>query len=302
MTTLLEVDDVHHSYGSTQALKGVSFAVSEGEMFGLLGPNGAGKSTLMAILAGLRAPTRGGVRFSGEPLHPGNRAVKCRIGLVPQELALYPELTAAENLRFFAALYRLPSAEIERRVTRILDMIGLSDRADDRAGTFSGGMQRRLNLGIALVHEPTLILLDEPTAGVDPQSRNHLFEGIRKLNAAGIAIIYTSHYMEEVQALCPRIGIIDHGKLIACDLLSNLLARLPGRIRFALAAPPSSWDGLAVQPFDSNWLLTCSDMPAAIVELIAWCGVRKLTITKLETETPNLERVFLHLTGQALRD
>src|SRR6476620_2951261 len=224
---LLDVRAIGHVYGTMTALADVSFQVHEGEIFGLLGPNGAGKTTLLSILAGLRAPTSGVVTLSGQALKPRQRQLKRRIGLVPQELALYPELTAAENLRFFGELYRLPGPTVERRVTEILDMIGLSERAEQRAATFSGGMQRRLNLGIALVHEPSILLLDEPTAGVDPQSRNHLFEGVRRLNAAGRTIIYTSHYMEEVQALCHRIGIIDHGRLIACDTLAHLLARLP---------------------------------------------------------------------------
>lgn len=307
---LLEVHEAGYSYGATPALAGVSFSIAPGEIFGLLGPNGAGKTTLLSLLAGFRSPMHGAIRLAGETLHPRNHALKRRIGLVPQELALYPELTAAENLRFFGGLYRLPGGELERRVRDILDMVGLADRADDRAVTFSGGMQRRLNFGISLVHQPHLLLLDEPTAGVDPQSRNHLFEGIRRLHAAGMTIIYTSHYMEEVQALCPRIGIIDHGQLIACDTLPNLLARLPGRVRFRLSATPEHWDGLvngqagaALQPgHEGEWHLTGYDVSALAVRLAGWCADRGLRLTSLATETPNLERIFLHLTGRELRD
>ena len=307
MPPLLEACDVGHHYGKFEALAGVSLTIPAGEMFGLLGPNGAGKTTFLSLLAALRAPTRGEIRLVGQRLTPGNRSLKSMIGLVPQELALYPELTAAENLRFFGALYRLPAAELERRVTNILETIGLTERADGRASTFSGGMQRRLNLGIALVHEPKLLLLDEPTAGVDPQSRNHLFEAIRRLNREGMTIVYTSHYMEEVQALCQRVGIIDHGRLVACDTVPGLLARLSGAIRFGLAHDPDGWDGLlerdSVLERDTNgWRITCRDVSPMVVRLVAWCSERRLALTRLETEAPNLERVFLHLTGRALRD
>jgi ABC-2 type transport system ATP-binding protein len=307
MSPLVEVAGVGHRYGDVVALADVSFVIERGETFGLLGPNGAGKTTFLSILSGLRDSGAGEIRIDGDRLHPGNRALKRRIGLVPQELALYPELTAAENLRFFGALYRIDPAELERRVKRILDMIGLSERADRRASTFSGGMQRRLNLGIALVHEPTLLLLDEPTAGVDPQSRNHLFDGIRRLHESGMTIVYTSHYMEEVEALCQRVGIIDHGRLIACDTLAGVTSRLPGTIRFRLAADPPAWTGLidgdaVLENEEDGWRILCRDVPAMVVRLVAWCGERKLSITRLESAAPNLERVFLHLTGRALRD
>ncbi|MEI7686869.1 MAG: ATP-binding cassette domain-containing protein, partial [Planctomycetota bacterium] len=205
------------------------------------------------------------------------------------------------------ALYRLPTAELERRVRTILDMIGLTERADHRASTFSGGMQRRLNLGIALVHEPSVLLLDEPTAGVDPQSRNHLFEGIRRLNSEGMTILYTSHYMEEVQALCDRIGILDHGRMIACDTLPHLLGRLPSQIRFRVAQPPANWNGLETAGTKLTHApdascLECHDPATTLVHLTTWCGERSLRLTRLESETPTLEKVFLHLTGDTLRD
>jgi ABC-2 type transport system ATP-binding protein len=307
MSSLVEVQAVGHSYGDFAALTGVSFSIAAGEIFGLLGPNGAGKTTLLSLLAALRSPTHGAIQLAGQRLHPNHHALKRKIGLVPQELALYPELTAAENLRFFGALYRLPNDELERRVAKILEMIGLTERADARVSTFSGGMQRRLNLGISLVHEPTLLLLDEPTAGVDPQSRNHLFEGIRRLHASGMTIVYTSHYMEEVEALCQRVGIIDHGRLVACDSVSGLLGLLPGTIHFDLSRDPEGWDGLLdgdgrLEKVDDGWHLRCRDVSPMVVRLVAWCSERKLTLTRLETEAPNLERVFLHLTGRALRD
>jgi ABC-2 type transport system ATP-binding protein len=302
-----DVQDVGYRYGAAVALADISFEVRKGEIFGLLGPNGAGKTTLLSILSGLRAATSGRVFVEGEELLPHRRALKRKLGLVPQELALYPELTAAENLRFFGALYRLPTAELERRVRTILDMIGLTERADHRASTFSGGMQRRLNLGIALVHEPSVLLLDEPTAGVDPQSRNHLFEGIRRLNSEGMTILYTSHYMEEVQALCDRIGILDHGRMIACDTLPQLLGRLPSQIRFRVAQPPTNWNGLETAGTKLTHApdascLECHDPATTLVHLTTWCGERSLRLTRLESETPTLEKVFLHLTGDTLRD
>jgi len=297
------VQNVGYRYGAAVALAEISFQVRKGEIFGLLGPNGAGKTTLLSILSGLRAPTTGRVFVDGGELDPRRGELKRKLGLVPQELALYSELTAAENLRFFGDLYRLPAELRETRVRMILDMIGLTERADHRARTFSGGMQRRLNLGIALVHEPSVLLLDEPTAGVDPQSRNHLFEGIRRLNAEGMTILYTSHYMEEVQALCDRIAILDHGRLIACDTLPNLLARLPSAIRFRVATLPASWDGLVGFAADGDmFCLKCDDPAPALIRLISWCGERGIQLTSIETVTPTLENVFLHLTGNTLRD
>ena len=233
---ILEVREVSKHYGPTLALDRVSFDVQEGEVFGLLGPNGAGKTTLLSIVSCLLEATSGAVRLLGRPLVLGDREVRRLIGVVPQELALYGELTARENLGFFGELYGIRGPELKRRVGRILAAIGLEDKAGDRVSTFSGGMKRRLNLGIALVHGPRLLLLDEPTVGVDPQSRNHIFEEVRRLNGEGMTLVYTSHYMEEVQALCGRIGIMDHGRLQACDTLPRLLQILPGAIRFTVAS------------------------------------------------------------------
>src|SRR5436305_8926163 len=219
----LSINEVTKYYGDQPALQGVSFTVHEGELFGLLGPNGAGKTTMMSILSCLMDPTSGGATLMGRPLNTRDRDVRRLIGLVPQELAIYNELTGRENLRFFGELYGVKGPELEQRVNQTLEAIGLADRADGRAGTFSGGMKRRLNLGAALIHQPRLILLDEPTTGVDPHSRNHIFEEVSRLNAAGMTIVYTSHYMEEVQALCQRLAILDHGRLIACAALNDLL-------------------------------------------------------------------------------
>jgi ABC-2 type transport system ATP-binding protein len=307
---LLEVRDLHKRYGATTALHGVSFEVYDGEMFGLLGPNGAGKTTTLSIVSCLLDATSGAVVLDGNRVRLADREVRRLIGIVPQELAVYGELTARENLRFFGELYGVRGAELKRRVQRILAAIGLEDRADDRAATFSGGMKRRLNLGAALVHEPRLLLLDEPTTGVDPQSRHHIFEEVRRLNAAGLTVVYTSHYMEEVQALCPRIGIIDHGRLVACDTLANLLKQLHGLIRLRLThTPPLLRERLKelqdcqLRDRDEQTLeVECGDIKATLVRLVAALNETQAELLGLETEEPNLERVFLHLTGRALRD
>jgi ABC-2 type transport system ATP-binding protein len=308
--TLLEVQDLRKNYGERRALQGVSFQVAEGEIFGLLGPNGAGKTTLLSILSCLLEASAGEVSLLDHKLTLSDRDLRRQVGIVPQELALYGELTARENLEFFGQLYGLAGSVLERRVDEVLSAIGLAERADDRASQFSGGMQRRLNLGAALVHEPRLLLLDEPTSGVDPQSRHHIFEEIRRVNRAGVTILYTSHYMEEVQALCTRIGIMDHGQLIACDTLPGLLRQLKGLIRFRVpSATPLLRQRVqelpAVRLLEANgdgWVLECEDVKSNLIRLVSLLNELQIELTSLETEEPNLERVFLHLTGRALRD
>jgi ABC-2 type transport system ATP-binding protein len=317
-TPLLEVRDLHMSYGPIRALDGVSFDVAPGEMFGLLGPNGAGKTTLLSIISCLLEPSGGEVRLLGEVVTPGNRAVRPLLGIVPQELAVYEELSARENLVFFGELYGLGGVELGRRVDEILAAVGLTERADSRVRTFSGGMKRRLNLGCALVHGPRLLLLDEPTVGVDPQSRSRIFDEVRRLNAAGTTIIYTSHYMEEVQTLCPRIGIMDQGRLRACDTLPNLLKELDGVIRFRVPALTPALRARINEMPDARLIevegqagqagtavlveLHCRDVKAAVIRLISALHETQTELVGLEIEEPNLERVFLHLTGRELRD
>jgi ABC-2 type transport system ATP-binding protein len=306
----LEVTDLSKRYGARLALDRVGFKVSAGEMFGLLGPNGAGKTTLLSIVSCLLAADGGAVRLKGRPITPSDREARRLIGVAPQELAVYGELTARENLSFFGELYGLRGPELRRRVGEVLEAVGLADRADQRAATYSGGMKRRLNLAAALVHRPPLLLLDEPTAGVDPQSRNHLFESVRGLNADGVTVLYTSHYMEEVQGLCSHIGIMDQGRLVACDTLPNLLHLLEGTVRFqspltdalgsALRALP---DCRVVSPSGGPSVeLRCRDVPATLLRLGAALREAGVEAAGLEVEEPNLERVFLHLTGTALRD
>lgn len=303
---MLEVADVRKHYGSLEALRGVNFVVEEGELFGLLGPNGAGKTTLISILSGLLTPSAGRAAVAGRPI----REARAEIGLVPQDLAIYGELTARENLEFFGQLYGLRGTDLRRRAEEVLDAIGLTDRADQRAATFSGGMKRRLNLGAALVHRPRLLLLDEPTTGVDPQSRNRIFEEVRRLNADGVTIVYTSHYMEEVQSLCRRVGILDGGNLIACDTLNKLLRLLPGQIRFRVPQvtegliqrlndlPQVTWQRIDSERFE----VSAHDVPHALMRLAFVLSELGMEPTEIEANEPNLERVFLHLTGRELRD
>ena len=306
----LEVHEVSKQYGATTALDRVSFQVHEGEIFGLLGPNGAGKTTLLSILSCLLEPTSGEVRLLGRPIAPGDRDVRRLIGVVPQELAIYSELTARENLHFFGELYGVRGGELRRRVGHILDAVGLGDKADDRVRTFSGGMRRRLNLGAALAHGPSLLLLDEPTVGVDPQSRNHIFEEVRRLNGEGMTLVYTSHYMEEVQALCSRIGIMDRGRLAACDTLPRLLQLLPGVLRFRVRAVTpglrerlKNLPGAVLSERDDRPLeLECGDVKGTLVELMRLLQQTGTELVSLDIEETNLERVFLHLTGRELRD
>jgi ABC-2 type transport system ATP-binding protein len=308
--SFLQVKHLQKLYGTTVALADVDFEVSQGDIFGLLGPNGAGKTTVLSILSCLLEASGGEARLLGQHLLPTNREVRRQIGIVPQELAVYGELTARENLYFFGELYGLGGSTLAKNVSEVLAAVGLSDRADVRVDTFSGGMKRRLNLGAALVHQPQLLLLDEPTVGVDPQSRNHIFEEIRRVNDAGVTVIYTSHYMEEVQSLCNRVGIIDHGLLIACDTLSGLLKKVGGVIRFRVPrvtpalkqqiVPLSNGrvDELDGQGFEFE----CRDVRPALLRLVALLSELQLELISLETEEPNLERVFLDLTGRALRD
>ncbi len=307
---VLEVVRLHKRYGGRVALHSINFAVEEGDFFGLLGPNGAGKTTLLSIVSGLLPATSGEARVLGRTLRASDLDLRRHIGIVPQELALYGELSARENLHFFGELYGLRGADLTARVGEVLSVVGLSDRADGRVDTFSGGMKRRLNLGAALVHRPKLLLLDEPTVGVDPQSRNHIFEGVRRLNAEGMTVVYTSHYMEEVQALCRHVGIIDHGKLVACDALSDLLRRASGVIRFR-AGPltPALRERLAHLPgarlVDGDGEqreLACGDVKATLAQLLAALNESGADLHGLETEEPNLERVFFDLTHKALRD
>ncbi len=307
---VLEITDIRKRYPNTVALDGVSLTVRAGEIFGLLGPNGAGKTTLLSILAGLVRADSGSVKLFGQTFTRDSRELRHLVGIGTQDLAIYPDLSASENLRFFGKLYGHRGPALESRIGELLAEVGLSDRANDRAGEFSGGMKRRLNLAVAVVHSPKVLFLDEPTTGVDPQSRNRIFEQVKQLNARGMTIIYTSHYMEEVQTLCPRIAIIDNGKVQACDTLPNLLKRLDTTIEADIDHAPADFGtrlsairGVTkVEDFGTKFVLVVDEIAPALAGLANECASSGAQLTHATATQPTLERVFLNLTGRALRD
>jgi len=227
----IAINNLHKRFGETQALRGLDFTVNRGEIFSLLGPNGAGKSTTIAILSGLLRPDQGEITVLGCSLAREARRIKAQIGVVPQEIALYEDLSPDDNLDFWGRMYGLHGAELRKRTDEVLELVGLREHRKARAGHFSGGMKRRLNIAIALIHAPRLVIMDEPTVGIDPQSRRHILDSIRELNAHGITILYTTHYMEEAQELSHRIAIVDHGQLIALGTHAELLQLLPAAER-----------------------------------------------------------------------
>ena len=244
----LRVDRLGKRYGATQAVVELSFDIFEGEVFGLLGPNGAGKTTTISMLATQRPPSAGDATLFGRSICKEPKAIRQMIGIAPQEVALYPMLTAAENLRFFGRLHGVRRGELAGRIDRLLTLVGLEAHRNDFVGTFSGGMQKRLNLAVALVHEPRLILLDEPTAGVDPQSREHIFEIIRGLRDRGRAILYSTHYMEEAEKLCDRLAIMDQGNIITIGTLNNLMAAANCAETIEIGGLGGSWISPAYDP------------------------------------------------------
>ena len=308
---MIEATDLRKAYGAIQAVDGVSLRAAPGEVVGLLGPNGAGKTTTISMLAGLVAPDRGEVRIGGERIQGDTSPIKLQIGLVPQELALFDELPAAQNLDLFGALYDLSGARLSRERARVLELVGLADRAKDKAGTFSGGMKRRLNLAAALMHDPQVILLDEPTVGVDPQSRNAIFENLESLKAAGKTLIYTTHYMEEAARLCDRIAIVDHGKVVADDTLAGLLRRAPvsnfvlvdlADDQFSDLRLLAELKGVKQAVLTGRQLRIGVERLDLLTDLLVWLREHGAAIEHLQTERPTLETVFLHLTGRSLRD
>ncbi len=301
---MLTVRAVTQRFGSVVALDAVSLEIAAGEFFGLLGPNGAGKSTLMSLIAGLRKPDAGELTFAGAGASPAGGL----LGLVPQNLALYQELTAAENLRIFGELQGLRGDTLRDRVDEALEAAQLTDRRNSAVKTFSGGMQRRLNLVAALLHRPQLLLCDEPTVGVDPQSRNSIFDFLQRLNREGLTIIYSTHYMEEAERLCSRIGIIDQGKILALGSLPELLTRLPfeEEIRF----PDTPETAVFAATLRESGEVATADRtvrfrPRAGFALSAFYSASEthgLPSRLFSIQRPTLEAVFLHLTGRTLRD
>jgi ABC-2 type transport system ATP-binding protein len=296
---MIRVENLRKSFGSLVAVDGVSFEVGRGETFGLLGPNGAGKSTTIGAMIGVQKPDAGAVTLNGN-LHPADAAARLVIGVAPQTLALYEELTAQENLAFFGRLYQLRGQRLAERVAWALEVSGLEDRRRDRVKTYSGGMKRRLNMAAALIHDPQIIILDEPTVGVDPQSRNHIFDRIEQLKRDGRTIVYTTHYMEEAQRLCDRVAIMDHGRILDIDKVPALVARHGGRavVKAELVRPPDDTSVLPA-PLEGLDLRFESMTPLEDVARLTTSGVSFQT---LEVARPDLETVFLTLTGRSLRD
>jgi len=342
MPNILEVDNLVKKYGDFAAVDGVSFTVSEGEVFGLLGPNGAGKTTTISMLTGIMEPTEGTARIGGHDIKTDLDQAKKINGLVPQDLALYPTLSARANLKFFGRIYGLSGKDLKERVEDVLRIVALTDRADEAVDKYSGGMKRRVNIAAGLVHQPKLLFLDEPTVGVDPQSRNHIFESVLRLNRErGMSIIYTSHYMEEVELLCKRVAIVDQGKIIAMDTVQNLIAILGGGViqigidvadkqllaglsalpavkRATIApevgAPPAADAEDSEEAEETEKLVSpaaagpvivkieTEDSRDALVNVITYLNEHDITLRSMEILESNLENVFLHLTGKKLRE
>ncbi|GAA1649225.1 linearmycin resistance ATP-binding protein LnrL [Georgenia ruanii] len=309
---VLVVDGLVRRFGDLTAVDGVSFRIGAGETYGLLGPNGAGKTTTISMIAGLLAPDAGGVTVAGQPMGPDAISVKRHIGLVPQDLAIYPDLTARENLTFFGRLQGLGGKALAARVDEVLELVGLTDRAKDATKEYSGGMKRRLNIGVGLLHRPLLLILDEPTVGVDPQSRNAILESVEALSVEGMAVLYTTHYMEEAERLCDRIAIVDSGRIQAEGTRDELI-RLTGgldHIRLSgtgdTAAAAEALRALpAVDRVDADrrtLVLTVHDAPTAVAAIVTGAAAAGLTLSDVEITRPDLESVFLQLTGKALRD
>ena len=309
---LLSCDGLRRTFGDLVAVDGVTFSIAEGEAYGLLGPNGAGKSTTISMLCGLLEPDEGRVTLAGQPIGVGRAAGKQALGLVPQQLSLYGDLSARENLELFGRVQGLRGQGLRQRVDEVLELVGLADRAGGRIETFSGGMQRRTSIAAGLLHGPRLLVLDEPTVGVDPQSRNAILDQVMALSREGTSVLYTSHYMEEVERVCDRVGIMDHGRLIAEGTRRQLIDRLGSAVRVVvdavgdletLAGRLRQVEGVEqVDRTDGSLTLVCSAGRRVLTDLIAIAAPLDVELVAFESAEPDLEAVFLNLTGRALRD
>jgi len=309
---VFRVDKLVKRYGELRAVDGISFEVRKGELYGLLGPNGAGKTTTMSMLSGLLKPDEGRIFFDGVEIGSHSIRVKTQLGVVPQETALYETLSARENLRFWAGLYGLSGAGLDTAVDRALDHVGLTGRSKDAVKTFSGGMKRRLNLALGLVHSPRAVLMDEPTVGIDPQARANILEAVRAVAASGTTVIYTTHYLEEAETLCDRVAIVDHGKILAEGTVDELKRRVSGKeiitvsgsfevetARARLAALPGA-QVIVASP--GKMVLSVSGSGKAAVEALTSVLASGLDLDGVSIQPPSLNSVFLDLTGRELRD
>lgn len=310
----LSVSHLRKSYGDLLAVDDLSFHVQRGEIFGLIGPNGAGKSTTMMMIMGLLKPDSGTVVFDGQPHDVRNSEIRARFGIVPQDLAIYPELTAAQNLQFFGRLNGLRGSQLHDRIDSVLQITGLTDNADHKVSTFSGGMARRLNFGAALVHKPDFVILDEPTVGIDPQSRTNLLDGVRELSKSGMGVLYASHYMEEVEAVCDRVAIVDHGKLLREGTLDELLDRNQSEFIVFVKSVPSNiaeqLRGIGEVENATNGQtqirvqqrLHSRDAKSTLQQVLAILDQANIPLENLTAQETSLEALFLKLTGRRLRD
>lgn len=311
-TSAIEVTNLHKSFGETKAVQGVDFSVQQGEIYSLLGPNGAGKTTTISMLSCLLRPDEGDARIMGHSIREDPMGVKSVLGFVPQEIALYEDLTARENLTFWGKMYGLRGGNLKTRVDEVLDVIGLQDRAKERVGKYSGGMKRRVNIGVALLHKPQVIYMDEPTVGIDPQSRRNILDSVVDLKRQGMTVLYTTHYMEEAQELSDHIGIVDHGKMIANGTHEDLVKLVGEQTRIDLTLDMDAsnvldeWRALegVSQVSAENGLVTvlAGDSNEVLPRLFDVTNRLSARITSVDIQEPNLETVFLHLTGRALRD
>jgi len=308
----IEVKNLKKSFGDFQAVQDASFNANSGEVLSLLGPNGAGKSTTISMLSGLLAPTSGNASIMGHSVTKEPEAAKASLGVVPQDIALYSDLSARENLVFWGKMYGLRGTALKSRVDEVLEIIGLADRQKDHVGKFSGGMKRRVNIGAALLHKPDVIIMDEPTVGIDPQSRRHILDNVKELNQQGMTVLYTTHYMEEAAELSHHIAIMDKGKVIAYGTHDELIKMVGEQTRIDLTLNTeaekilSAWqktDGVSkIDSTDGKVTALVEDSNRVLPRLFDAAAKANVRITSVDIQEPNLETVFLHLTGRALRD
>lgn len=312
MSFAIEVKNLKKSFGDLQAVQDAKFNADSGEVLSLLGPNGAGKSTTISMLSGLLAPTSGDASIMGHSVTKEPEAAKASLGVVPQDIALYPDLSARENLVFWGKMYGLRGAALKLRVDEVLEIIGLADRQKDHVGKFSGGMKRRVNIGAALLHKPAVIIMDEPTVGIDPQSRRHILDNVKELNRQGMTVLYTTHYMEEAAELSNHIAIMDKGRVIAYGTHDELIKMVGEETRIdvtlntegekVLAAWRATEGVSKIDSLDGKVTALVDDSNRVLPRLFEAASKVNVRITSVDIQEPNLETVFLHLTGRALRD